>query len=785
MNRIKRVLKWAGIVVAVIVLVPVLVLGTFWAYYKSIVWEKPGGGFVSGDFAPQVNVFSGTGGIPYMCAYNTPAAQVPFGMVRVGPDTASMLTEMTALNASGYYYGDNKMIGFSHTRIVGADALEGGYFRIFPAADKTAAKAREALRLREKPPYAGFSHRDEAAYPGYYSVRLGKPGVLTELTATPRVGVHRYTFSRKDGDKAHLLLNATSMLGNGRRVSGGVRVLPDAAEVEGSVRAQGSFSGRYGGIDAYFVAWFSKPFAEYGVWSEEGFEAGKMEVAGSSAGADLAFAMRPGEDLTVEARVGISYVSIANARANLEAEAAGRNFDALAKKASDTWEGRLGCIRVKGGTDEQRRVFYTALYRAFQMPTTFCDVNGEYMGFDRKVHKADGFTYYTDFSLWDTFRTVHPLYNLVARGEQRDMMRSLVEMAKAGGCLPRWPSGCGYTNCMFGTPADIAVTEAYLKGVRDFDIETAYAAMRQTGLTGKPEWSEFGGRNGLQDYIEYGYLPSDKANKSVSATLEYAWSDHALSLLAHELGKEEDAGVFAKHAQAWHNLWDPARQYFVPRDSQGKFAEEVNPYILSYIDNRGKYTKHYVEGSGMQWRWGVPFDMQGLVDVFKSREYFIDELQTYLKKARRGKGTWNPGPYYWQGNEPYFHAAYLFNAAGRPDLTQKWVRWVIDTKYGDDYVGLDGNDDGGTLSAWYVWSALGLYPIAGTTRYELGAPLFEEAEVRIGKATLKIVAENYGPENIYARTVSLNDKPLDRTWITHDEIGEGGVLKFEMAAEAQ
>jgi predicted alpha-1,2-mannosidase len=306
--------------------------------------------------------------------------------------------------------------------------------------------------------------------------------------------------------------------------------------------------------------------------------------------------------------------------------------------------------------------------------------------------------------------------------------------------------------------------------------------MRQTGLTGKPAGSEFGGRNGLEDYIEYGYLPSDKAGKSVSATLEYAWADHALSLLARELGKEEDAAVFTKHAQAWHNLWDPARQYFVPRDSQGKFADEVNPYVLSYIDSRGKYTKHYVEGSGMQWRWGVPFDMEGLVGVFKSRDYFIEELERYFKKARRGKGTWNPGPYYWQGNEPYFHAAYLFNAAGRPDLTQKWVRWAIDTKYGDDYVGLDGNDDGGTLSAWYVWSALGLYPIAGTPRYELGAPLFEEAEVRIGKATLKIVAANHGPENMHVRAVALNDMPLDRTWIGHDEIGEGGVLEFEMSA---
>jgi predicted alpha-1,2-mannosidase len=744
-------------------------------FYRSIVAVDPGSLDVNpepGELGRSVNVFCGTGGIPWVCPYNSPAATTPFGMVRLGPDTASMLINQKGLNASGYYFGDNKIIGFSHTRLLGADALEGGHFRVFPSVQSSLAEALKKERASR------FSHLEETAFPGYYAVRLPSLGVLAELTATPRVGVHRYTFTRDE--PPHLLIDVTSVLGDHKTENGVVRILPEAQEIEGSVRTFGSFASRYGGLDVHFVARFSVPFTAYGTWTGGQLSQGVSQAAGGSdIGADVSFEKRD-SPLVVEVRLALSYVSIANARANLETEAAGRGFDEAAGSAREAWEEKLSLIRLEGGSERQRRIFYTALYRAFQMPTVFNDVNDEYRGFDKSIHKAEGFRYFTDFSLWDTFRTVHPLYNLIAREDQRDMLRSLVEMAKAGGSLPRWAAGCGYTNCMMGTPADAMVAEAYLKGIRDFDIETAYAAMRQTALTGPPGGSRFAGRKGLTPYLKHGYCPSDKMSKAVSQTLEYAYEDHALSLLAKELGREEDAATFGKHGQFYRNLWNPATQYFQPRDSRGDFSGEFRPLLLTYTDLKGKYTDDYVEGSALQWRWDVPHDAEGLISLFESREYFVSELNNFFTNSKKKMGAWNPGSYYWHGNEPDIHAAYLFNAAGRPDLTQKWVRWILDTRYSDDFVGLDGNDDGGTLSAWYVLSALGFYPIAGTTRYELGAPLFEKAEVHIGDAALEITAENYAPENIYVQKVWLNNAPLDRTWFTHDEIAQGGALRFEM-----
>jgi predicted alpha-1,2-mannosidase len=768
-----RFLKRTARIFLLLVLIAIITPLSLWGYYRSIVRQTPGAlptAATPGALSAEVNVFNGTGGVPWVCAYNTPAAQVPWGLVRLGPDTASILTDTPALNASGYYYGDNKIIGFSHTRLVGADAEEGGVFRVFPATDRSAAAARKADRA------VRFSHSQEKAFPGYYAVRLPKENILVELTATPRAGIHRYTFA--PGDTPHLIVDVTSFLG-GRRVEEGVLLLyPDRQGMEGKVRVRGTFSGRYDGLDVYFAAKFSRPFAAYGTWNGDRFDAGSDSAAGSDIGVDIEFAATP--ENVVELRLALSHVSMANAWENLEAETGSLTFQQTLAAATRAWEERLGKIRITGGTETHRRIFYTALYRTMHMPSVFEDVNGQYRGFDKEVHESEGFTYYTDFSLWDTFRTVHPLYNLIAREAQRDMMVSLVEMAKTGGAFPRWPAGCGYTNCMFGTPADIAVTEAWLKGIRDFDMETAYTKMRQLALEGVPEGVRFGGRNGLQHYLSLGYCPADKMNKSVSATVEYGWADHALSLLAKDLGHTEDAATFAENAQSYRKLWNPETQYLQARNSDGSFSSDFDPDLLSYLDFDGKYTEAYVEGSALQWRWTVPFDPDGLISLFNSREYFVEELEKYFEGSRDDVGGWNPGGYYWHGNEPGIPAVYLFNSAGRPDLTQKWVRWLLETKYADDYVGLDGNDDGGTLSGWYVFSALGFYPIAGTTRYELGAPLFETAEIDLGESVLKVVAENYAPDNIYVESVTLNGVPLEHWSIDHSQIAQGGELRFKM-----
>lgn len=769
----KRFLRWAGRIVIALIVVTILGVGAVWGYYHRIVSAKPGLLKTEYEALPMgalVNSFSGTGGYPWVCGNDTPAATVPHGMVRLAPDTGSPWKSRQGFNRSGYYYGDNKIVGFSHTRLVGADAHEGGLFRVFPALSRDAAQARSVDRS------ARFSHDHETAFPGYYAVRLRDSGVLAEMTTTRRTGVHRYTFPADE--ESHIIIDVTSALGNKRCGDGRVKVLPDSGEVEGSAKLFGTFSSRYGGLKAYFVARFSRPFDGFGTWNGDGFETGRLETTGDAAGLDVWFSPSD-KDRWIEVRVGLSYVSIANARLNLNTEAGTRTFSDIVRAAQDEWEAVLGRVKVAGGTEEQRRIFYTRLYNSFMMPTTFSDVNGDYTGFDRAVHAAQGFTYYTDMSLWDTFRTVHPLYTLIARPEERDMVISLVEMAKAGGSLPRWPSGAGYTGSMLGSPADMVVAEAWLKGIRDFDVEAAYGFMRETAMKSRPDGTSRDQRDGIGSYVEKGYCPSDEMEESVASTLEFAHADHAIGLLAQALGRTDDATYFLKRGQNYRNVWNPESLYFEERDGAGRFPKERNPLVLSYLDRDGRYTRGYVEGSGLQWRWYVPHDAAGLVSLFPSEKYFTEQLDSFFSNSDAPMGHWYPGVYYWHGNQPDLHSVYLFNAVNRPDLTQKWVRWILSNRYADNYSGIDGNDDGGTLSTWYVFSSLGLYPIAGTTRYELGAPTFDSAELDLGDHVLRIEAEREPLNDAPLVEVWLNNNRLDRTWVSHEEIAGGGVLRFK------
>jgi len=746
----KRMLKISLKGLGLVLLAGILFAAGLWITYRHVVNAEPRPpAYAASPVLPlvkEVNPFIGTGGYPWVCGHNYPGASLPYGVVRLSPETSSILINKKALNTSGYFYGDNKIRGvIPATRALSPD------------------KKNEAGSYR-------YSHRNEVAFPGYYALLLPRENIFAELTATERVGIHRYTFS---GDvEPHLYIDVSNATGDARSQETSVRILPEQQEVEGSVLTFGSFAGRFGGIKVYFVARFDCSFKNYEHWNKDG----------EQFGVDLEF--DSGDPVTVIGlKLAISHVSIENARANLEAEAGGKQFDELLASAQQAWEEKLALIRIEGASPEQRSIFYTALYRSFQMPTVFNDVNGEYMGFDKQVHRAGDFRYFTDLSLWDTFRTLHPLYNLIAPADQRDMMVSLVQMAKQGGYLPRWPSGYGYTGSMLGTPADITITEAWLKGIRDFDVETAYEAMRTTALGPTPEGAGFGGRSGIESYLKYRYCAADKMDESVSKTLEYAWADYSIGQLAEALGKTEDAALFAEHAQYYRNTWNPETQYFHPRRSDGAFVEDFKPLLLTYLDVRDKYTDDYTEGSALQWRWAVPYDPQGLISLFDSPEYFVEELNDFFEKSDPALGAWNPRSYYWHGNEPDIHSAYLFNEAGRPDLTQKWVRWILENKYDTSYKGVDGNDDGATLSSWYIFSSLGFYPIAGSDIYQLGAPLFREAEVLLGENTLRIKTDNFAPENAYVKKIWLNDTLLGRNWIKHSEIAGGGVLRFEMNYE--
>jgi predicted alpha-1,2-mannosidase len=410
-------------------------------------------------------------------------------------------------------------------------------------------------------------------------------------------------------------------------------------------------------------------------------------------------------------------------------------------------------------------------------------VNGDYIGFDKKVHKAVNFRYFTDLSLWDTFRTIHPLFTLIATKDQRDMMVSLTRMCEQGGVLPRWPSGCGYTGSMLGASADIVLAESYLKGITDFDAESAYQAMRKAALAIDIPKEGFKPRENMTECLKYRYCPADLMDEAVSKTLEYAYADDAVSKLAMALGHREDAIMFSEHSEYYRNIWNPKTQYFQPRNSTGEFVEKFKPLMLVYLDPDNEYTDDYVEGSALQWRWALFFNGEGLVSLFRDKEYFVNELNDFFAKSDSTVGSWYPGPYYWHGNEPDIHAAYLFNYAGRPDLTQKWARWILDNKYKPDYDGIDGDDDAGTLSAWYIFSSLGFYPVAGSDIYQVGAPLFRKAEVKTGDKTLTIITENYAPQNKYVRRLWLNDKQVDRSWLKHSELINGGTLRFEMSSK--
>ncbi len=720
-----------------------------------------------------VNPFVGTGGIPWVCGHNFPGAMVPFGMVRLGPETMSPLLRKRALNTSGYYHGDDQLLGFSHTRLNGTGATDGGHFLIVPSQDSLHPKAYRMGHTTR------FSHTQETASPGYYSVTLPQIGTKVELTATPRVGIHRYTFDQST--HPHLLLDVMNALGGRKSSEGYLFVRPEAKEVEGAVRTFGTFSQRNGGIKVYFVAQFSHPFANITTWENDTISPGKTTVNGDKIAVDLGF--HPSRSPTaITLKLAISYVSIENARKNLVAEAERKEFEEVHAAARNEWEQKLSLISIQGGSKKQRTVFYTALFRTFQMPTVFNDANGDYLGFDQKIHRAVDYQYFTDLSLWDTFRTVHPLYTLIAPKDQRNMMVSLVKMLEQGGWLPRWPAGAGYSNSMLGTPADIVIADTYLKGILDFDIQKAYQAMRLTALGPTPRGAAFSGRKGISDYLKYQYCPADLMDESVSRTLEFGWSDHAISQLAAVLGYHADAKLFGDHAQFYKNLWNPKTQFFQPRDSTGKFIEPFNPLLLTYLDRGKKLTKDYVEGSAMQWRWAVPYDPKGLISLFPSKEFFAEELDQFFSKSDPAMGAWNPGPYYWHGNQPDIGAVYMFNDANRPDLAQKWSRWILANKYGEGPTGLDGNDDGGTQSAWYVFSALGLYPMAGSDKYQLGSPLFEKAEVKLNGKPLMILTENHAENHPYVEKVSLNGKVLDRQWIRHNEIADGGTLLFCMSA---
>lgn len=734
--------------------------------------ELPDAG--AGEYGSQVNMFIGTGGLPWTCAMLSPAATEPFGCVRLGPDTCAVGgLYLFSTNTSGYYYEHRHIIGFSYGRLSGTGIRDYGVFRVTPSAGRHKVTDIRALE---------YSHQQETAAPGYYAVYLPGAGALAEMTATDHTGYQRYTFHTKKD--AELYIDASSVLSGGSTTDTSITVDPRNGTVRGSALVHGGFSGRSGGLNVYYYAEFDRPLKSYITHTDDSDSSTRPSAAGPGAGVLLNFGDLKGEQVTL--RAGISFVSTENAEENLRAEADGMSFDEVRAATGAKWEERLSRISIDAD-DNTREIFYTSLYHTMIMPTDYTDVNGEYPGFDKKTHTAEGFTYRSDMSLWDTVRDVYALYSLIAPEIQYDSLQSLICMAKQGGVLPRWPMGCGYTGSMFGNPANILFSESYLKGFTGVDYNTALDYMvRSADTLGNREDREY-----ADLYNRYGYVPDDIVHKisrgySVSRTLEYSWEDACAQTIARGLGRADLVEKFGRSAENYKNVWDSKTKYFRARNSDGSWQPLVKRYTEFYDDMLGTHlASGYCEGSPRQWRWNVMQDIDGMIELFGSKEYFVSELERFMEDAAPERAYFVPGSGYWVGNQHDIHTPYLFANAGRPDLTQKWVRWTLSNRFSTDPNGLDGNDDGGTLSAWYVFSALGLYPLAGSDKYWIGSPCVNGAEIKLDNGrTLSIRAENQSDENVYVSSVTVNGRRERGVYLTQDTLTQGGTITFNMSSAA-
>ncbi len=722
-------------------------------------------GLVRAALVNEVNPFIGSGGQGFGVGSAFVGAAAPFGMVRLGPDTTRKGNHPTFYHCAGYYHPDTQIRAFSHTHMHGTGAVDYGNVGLLPLVGEAAAYVSPSAR------YSRFAHSAETNTPGYYAVTLQETGIRAELTAGERVALHRYTFPATE--KALVMVDAGHFIGGGTPVLARVATDEKRRTVTGSFFYKGPMAGRDGGFTTYFVIQSQQPFTGVDGWQNGVFLSGSARAEGTDAGVMLRFATTPQKPVLL--RVAISFISLEQARQNMAAELPGENydFDALRLKTETRWEKVLGRMTVKGGSEKDRRIFYTALYHAFLMPTLFTEAGGRYLGFDKKVHVAKGFRYYTDLSLWDTFRTQHPLLTLIGTDYQRDMLRSLVLMSQQGGVLPRWPIAAGESGSMIGDSGAITLAEGLLKGVSGVDKKAAWAAMWRAANGERPAGARYEGRGGaLKDYLKHGYVPGDQHGGSVSVTQEFAYADGALALLAEKLGKHKEARELRRRSLFYQNLFHPQRKFFEARAASGEWLKADPPNV---------WNKHLVEGTPWQWLWYAPHDTPGLMALMGGAETMtarLDEMFTLSHRFPKSPGS---DPYYWHGNEPDLHAAFLYHWAGRADRASEEVRWILGKKYNDTPAGLDGNDDAGTLSAWYLFAASGFYPIAGTTRYVLSPPLFEETTLRLeGGKTLTVRAPGASAENRYLWAATLNGKALRHPWFEHGDIAHGGVLHITL-----
>jgi len=720
-----------------------------------------------------VNPFVGTD----FHGHTFPGAVLPGGLVQLSPDTDTQGWDW----CSGYHYSDSTIMGFSHLHRSGMGAGDWGDILLMP----TTGDLKVEPGSKDKPGEgyrSAFSHQEEEASPGYYSVLLKDYRIKAELTVSERAGFHRYTFPKSG--TSHILVDVSHGIRD--RGTGSQVKIVNNTEIEGHRSSTGFVKNK----DVYFYAKFSKPFHSSGTWNGKDIKAGSTEDAGLQVGAYADYVTAGNE--TIEVKVGISYTSIAQARLNLETEIPGWNFDQVRKEAKAKWNNALSRIDVQPDQSNGEKynhqklvTFYSALYHSLLFPATFGDVDGRYTGLDHQTHTAKGFTYRSDFSLWDVFRAEMPLLALVYPDRTTDAVNTMVAQYEQGGWMPTPQQfGNSYTNDMIGDhPVDV-ILDAYVKGIKNFDAEKAYEAVRKNAMETPPADHPSKGRIDLSDYLQYGYLPYDKVRESVSRTLEYAYNDWCVAQFAEALGKTGDYEMFIKRAANYKNVIDTITGFARPKNSKGEWLEPFDPKFVGHGDNR-----HYTEANAWQYTWFVPQDVQGLIKLEGGRDKFVTKLDSLFTISSDVHSSVSDVTgligQYAHGNEPSHHTIYLFDYAGAPWKTQSMVRNVMDTLYHDGPDGLCGNEDMGQMSAWYVLSSIGFYPVTpGQTAYAIGSPEFSKVTIHLNNGKdFTIEALNNSKENKYIQSATLNDKPLNRPWFDHADIINGGRLAFQMGPE--
>ena len=685
----------------------------------------------------------GTGGHGHVFV----GANVPFGLVQLGPTSIPQAWDWT----SGYHESDSTVIGFSHTHLSGT-----GIGDLFDVTVMPVVGEVTCARGTEEDPASGlWSYADrtkEVVRPGYYSVPLVRYGITAEMTATSRVGFHRYTFPA--ADDAAVIFD----LKNGGCWD---KATETHIEPSGDSRLVGwrYSSGWAKDQRVWFVAEFSRPFTSF-------------EQVGEHY-ARVNFATAEGEQLML--KVALSPVSIEGAEANLAAELPGWDFDATAAAADAAWNAQLAKVKVTTQDEVARRIFYTGLYHTMVAPSEFCDVNGDYRGADGAVHHNPGHTTYTTFSLWDTYRAAMPLMTILHPDRMPDIVNTMLAIADEQGRLPVWHLWGNETDCMVGNPGIPVVADAIVKGIGGFDRERAFEAIRRTAMN--PDRG-----NGLR--MKYGYIPCDLFNEAVAYDMEYALADGAAARAAEALGREEDARYFTERSHSYRNYFDPSTGFMRGRDRRRGWRTPFNPFASTHRAD------DYCEGNAWQYTWLAPHDVAGLESCFGSRARMLGKLDSLFTVSSVIEGA-ETSPdisgligQYAHGNEPSHHILYLYTMLGQPWKTAEKVREVLTTLYHDQPDGLSGNEDVGQMSAWYILSSLGMYEVepAGG-RYWFGSPLFDRAEIAVPGGTFTIVAENNSSENKYIRRVWLNGRPYTKPWIGHEEVMAGGELRFEMDDE--